>query len=339
MNHNLLRVGMVLAVALVVASATGAAPASPEAGVYQYVIHQAPGTPTEVAAAIAEAAPGAGFRVLAMVPAGSPETCSFTASVVALYKPEFAASVIAANRRTGPFGVVDRINVFEDERGVHVSVVNPRSTLRTVLMEDSAHSALIEEHLADLRTLVLGAVKGEETAQDYGQMRSKGKIGRTMGVVAGGPFDGKVQDLSVIGGEDWADMAGRVEKTLKVAGPEWGLTLAYRLDLPEFELSILGATGTPMDTRSFAIVGAGEDASRADFACPGLAHAGAYPIEVVVAHEGVTIRTRIVDTMYRMKMFFEDAGKWAFMKNMGMPGAIEDEIAGPVQAAVDSYNP
>jgi hypothetical protein len=31
--------------------------------------------------------------------------------------------------------------------------------------------------------------------------------------------------------------------------------------------------------------------------------------------------------MYRMKMYFEDAGKWAFMKNMGMPGSIEEEIA------------
>jgi hypothetical protein len=339
MNDNLLQIGTVLAVALLVASAAGAAPASSEAGVYQYVIHQAQGTPTGVAAAIAEAAPGAGFQVLAIVPAGSPETCSFTASVVALYEPDFAARVLAANRRTGPFGAVDRINVFEDENGVHVSVVNPRSTLRTVLMEDEAHSALIEEHLADLRALVLGAVEGQGAARDYGQMRSRGKIGRTMGVVAGGPFDDKVQDISVIGGDDWPDMATRVEEALRVEGPEWGLTLAYRLDLPEFDLSILGATGTPMDTRSFAIVGAGADESRAGLACPGLAHAGAYPIEVVVVHEGVTIRTRIVDTMYRMKMFFEDAGKWAFMKNMGMPGAIEDEIAGPVQAAVDSYNP
>jgi hypothetical protein len=27
----------------------------------------------------------------------------------------------------------------------------------------------------------------------------------------------------------------------------------------------------------------------------------------------------VVDTMYRMKMYFEDAGKRAFMKNMGCP--------------------
>jgi len=43
---------------------------------------------------------------------------------------------------------------------------------------------------------------------------------------------------------------------------------------------------------------------------------------------------RLVDTMYRMKMYFEDAGKWAFMKNMGMPGSIHDEIAAQIKAGL-----
>jgi hypothetical protein len=34
-----------------------------------------------------------------------------------------------------------------------------------------------------------------------------------------------------------------------------------------------------MDTKSFEIVKAGSDKSRSKLACPGLAHAGAYPIE------------------------------------------------------------
>jgi hypothetical protein len=68
--------------------------------------------------------------------------------------------------------------------------------------------------------------------------------------------------------------------------------------------------------------------------CPGIAHAGAYPIEVVVAKDAGSVRVRVVDTMYRMKMFFEDAGKWAFMKNMGMPGSIQDEITAQVRPAL-----
>lgn len=33
-----------------------------------------------------------------------------------------------------------------------------------------------------------------------------------------------------------------------------------------------------------------------------------------------------LDEMYRMKVYFEDMGKWAFRKKMRMPGQIEDEI-------------
>jgi hypothetical protein len=45
MNHSLLRIGSALLVALAVAVAAGAAPASPEAGVYQYVARKVQGTP------------------------------------------------------------------------------------------------------------------------------------------------------------------------------------------------------------------------------------------------------------------------------------------------------
>lgn len=38
------------------------------------------------------------------------------------------------------------------------------------------------------------------------------------------------------------------------------------------------------------------------------------------------IRVTLVDEMYRMKMYFEDAGKMKFAMNMGMPGSIEREI-------------
>ena len=59
----------------------------------------------------------------------------------------------------------------------------------------------------------------------------------------------------------------------------------------------------------------------------------------MVAKDAGAVRVRVVDTMYRMKMYFEDAGKWAFMKNMGMPGSVEDEIAAQVRAATQARRP
>lgn len=42
----------------------------------------------------------------------------------------------------------------------------------------------------------------------------------------------------------------------------------------------------------------------------------------------------LLDIMYRMKMYFEDAGKIAFAKNMGMPGSIEKEMKKIIKAAL-----
>jgi hypothetical protein len=55
---------------------------------------------------------------------------------------------------------------------------------------------------------------------------------------------------------------------------------------------------------------------------------------VVVTKDKGSVHVRTVDSMYRMKMYFEDAGKWAFMKNLGMPGSIADEISAQVRPAV-----
>ena len=128
------------------------------------------------------------------------------------------ATVLAANRRTGPFAVVDRASVFEDDKGVHVSVTNPRSVLRTVLMDDQKYAALIESHLQALLGLVSGAAFGTPAGEDYGQRREKGTIGKTMGVMAGGPFDDKVADVSVMAGEDWKGVAERVRVGLEKKG-------------------------------------------------------------------------------------------------------------------------
>jgi hypothetical protein len=50
----------------------------------------------------------------------------------------------------------------------------------------------------------------------------------------------------------------------------------------------------------------------------------------------VTSRLEItlVDVTYRMNMYFEDAGKMKFARNMRMPGSIEDEIKDLIRAAL-----
>lgn len=303
-------------------------------GVYEYVLDRTQGTIETAAAALEAKLQAEGFRVLASVDSGRPEGCAYGARVLAVVDRSYAETLMAANRKTAPFGVVDRINVFEDESGVHVALLNPESVNRTILMEDHAFAELSRTHTEALRAVIAAAVPGTAVHREYGEKRKRGHIGKTMGVMAGGPFADKVKDEFVIASTDWESVAAKVRNGLEARGPKWGLHRVYELDLPEQETVIFGSTGTPMDAKSFSIVGPGADDARNSFKCPGLAHAAAYPIEVVVALEGGAVRVRLVDTMYRMKMYFEDAGKWAFMKNMGMPGSIHDELAAQIKSGL-----
>ncbi|GAB4380269.1 MAG: hypothetical protein Kow0042_30250 [Calditrichia bacterium] len=221
--------------------------------------------------------------------------------------------------------MLNRLIVFEDEAGLHVAMVNPISILRSVLMEDEKYLELANRQRQKLRTAVALHVPGKSVETQYGQFRKKGYIGPTMGVMAGGSFDGKIKEVLRIQGT-LADYLPKIKKRMEQPGEIWGMHLAYSLELPTKKLALLGTTGPKMESKSFDIVKAGSNKARKKYSCPGTAYAAAYPIEVIVAEENGEVVVRLVEVMYRMKMFFEDAGKWAFAKNMTMPGSIQKEI-------------
>ena len=307
-----------------------------EYGVYEFVVRKAQGTFDHATSGLQDAAGKSGWLVVATVDAGKMDGCGYNARVLILCDTSYAKSIIEANPRTGPFAVLDRINLFQDEDGMHVSVVNPHSINRTVLLDDTKYEQMTETHLQALRAMISSAVNGEESRKQYGEIRDKGYIGKTMGVVAGGPFNDKLEDEFVIPGSTPAEVAAKVEKALGKEGKEWGTRCVFNLPLPAFQTHILGVSGTPLDTQSFEIVGSGDDDDRDSFKCPGLAHAAAYPFELVIVKEGNDCKVRMVTPMFRMKMFFEDAGKWAFMKHMGMPGSIAGEVTDRIKAELNA---
>ncbi len=304
-----------------------------EQGVYEFVIQKATVNFENAAVAMANEIHNSNFRLLAKLDVASPEKCSYKGLDFALYDSAYAEKLMQINRLTAPFAVVDRINLFEDEAGINVSIVNPINIGRTVFMDDEKYNNLFNQHRLALRELIIKAVPGEISDKQYGEMRKKGYIGRTMGVMAGGSFDGKIQDIAEAPAGNFPELVQKLKTEMSKAGPKWGMKLAYALDLKKDEIAILGTTGPELERKSFSIVGAGNNKSRKDYTCPGMAYAGAYPIEIVVVKDGDVIKVKMVDAMFRMKMYFEDAGKWAFAKNMGMPGSIADEIKDQINKA------
>ncbi len=319
---------------LIVLTGTTRAQEFGDAFVFEFVFENLESPPSDIVARIEEAAAARGLEVLGRLDAGVQEDCSYEARVVSLFDAEYAGILVALNPDTAPFAVVDRVVVFTDEKGAHVAYVNPAGINRTVLLSDTGVTEVSMTHREALRDLLSSAVGEETSDRGYGPERDRGYIGRTMGVMAGGPFDEKIQVLATAEGADSTEIVDRLRQALAEPGPRWGLRVAYEATLPAGLGTVLGVTGKAMEAQSFDIVGAGSDKSRKKLECPGLAHAAAYPIELVVARTDSGVEVRLVDAMYRMKMYFADAGQWAFMKNMGMPGSIADEIRSAVHTVI-----
>lgn len=305
-------------------------------GVFMRVADPAGGTVAEVSARVEAAVETAGWSLLAAYDAGvEADACTYQARVIVVDWPEHTQVVLSQGAH-GAYAAPLRISVFEDELGVHVAAVNPRSMHRTIVAEEG----MDEEwgRLADTFRQTLAEAMGETVVEgEFGQKRKKGRIGRTMGIMAGGPFLEKLNHVKTVDAPEGgvAAVAESLFETLSAGAPgsEWGIRPVFVMN-PDPGVAVLGLTGERMEARSYSIVGKGSDKSRSDYACPGLDHAAAYPIEVVLTLEGESIDIHMVDEMFRMKMFFEDAGKMKFARNMGMPGSIEDEVKSLIRAAL-----
>ena len=264
------------------------------------------------------------------------EKCAFRSQVVTAYHEDYVDRVMPAGSHAA-FAVPVRFSVFEDEMGVHVAATNPQNLNRTIVDEATSPDEWVWA-TEMIRAVGQRAFPEASVDTQFGQHRRDARIGKTMGVMAGGAFVDQLEVIATLSADEitptqTADLL-RSYMEMVDGDWEWGIRPVYVFDLPEYGVSVLGVSGGPMEAKAFDIVGSGGNDARDDLACPGIDHAPAFPIELVIAQEGDVVEVMLVDEMYRMKMFFEDAGKWAFAKNMGMPGSIEDEIRSKIEAII-----
>ncbi len=324
----------VLAGALSASPVTTSEP-GPTFGVYVRVLDAPVGSFVQVTAALPDLLASAGWQLQASYDARAGD-CAFQARVYVVTDPTWTAAA-SGGGADAAFVMPLRIAVYQDELGTHVSLANPQSLVRTIVGETGYERAAAEV-VARLQS-ALAPLPGKIVTVQYGQMRDEGLIGKTMGVVAGGPFPSKVETLGSANAAPTlsvTDVADAFATAARTPTRRWGLHTVYRVDLPGGNLSIIGLTGDKMEAKAYAIVGNGGDESRKEYSCPGIDHAAAFPLEVVVLRDGEKIELRAVDAMFRMKMYFEDAGTMKFAANMAMPGSIENEIRDLAEDALDA---
>lgn len=290
-----------------------------EYGVYVKVIEKARGSFDEVSSKAETALKSAGWEILAAYNTGVPDGCKFRSRVIVFSSPVYAKAIIA-NGVKAAFALPLRAGIYEDETGINIAVVNPASLNRTIIHE----TKLKDLSLSSINSAVdaiAKAVTGDVVKKQTGEIRNKGKVGG----MGGGNFPDKIVEIYAV--QDISDATFKkvfenVKKGIHENKKNWKLIYAY--DLSSHNAMILGLTEAKMEGRAFRI--AGEKRTSDSYKFPGIDHNAAFPIEVIVYKDDNKIRVVTLDGMYRMKVYFEDAGKWAFMKNMAMPGEIEEEI-------------
>jgi uncharacterized protein (DUF302 family) len=288
-----------------------------EYGVYVKVAEKVGGTFGEVVKNTEGALAKDGWQVLASYDAAVPEGCGFKAHTIVINSPGYAQKIMSHGPRSA-FALPLRVAVFTDEKGINTSFLNPASLNRTVL-GDEVEKDLSVATMKELSTILAAATKGAVVNQQTGEIRSKGHVGG----MGGGAFNDKIVEIykKEDSGSNFHDVAAKVKEGILSNTKGW--RLVYSLELGSNAI-VYGLNKEKTEGRAFGI--AGEKRESKSNPCPGIDHAPAFPVEVVVMKENGMVKVLTLDEMYRMKVYFEDAGNWAFMKNMRMPGQIEREV-------------
>lgn len=93
---------------------------------------------------------------------------------------------------------------------------------------------------------------------------------------------------------------------------------------PDSSALLIGITRPRTEALSFKI--AGESRATDQDKCPGFDHLCAYPVEVLILGKDNKVVMHTAREMFRMDMYFWDAGKMAFMNYMNMPSMLDDSI-------------
>lgn len=287
-------------------------------GVYVKVIENVEGSFEDAITNTEGALEKNGWKVLASNGNAVPEGCGFKAHTIVMHSPEYGKQIMTHGPRSS-FAAVLRAGIYEDEKGISIAFVNPASLNRTVL-GDGVENKLSVSTMNDLSTILGNAVQGKTVNTQIGEVREKGKVGG----MGGGNFPDMIEEIYKK--EDKGDVFQETVKKVRegIESNQTGWALVYSLELDGGNVVVFGVNQKKMEARAFTI--AGEKRASKSNACPGIDHTSAFPIEVIVYKEQGVVKVVMLDGMYRMKVYFEDAGMWAFMKNMGMPGEIQSEI-------------
>ena len=302
-----------------------------------------------------------GYTVLAQKELSGPDLihnadekkCGYRGFVLVLEDTEYIKFLSSLGKKYMAAAFL-KVGIYETENGVQVNLADPETMSRIVLndLEDSKYGKAIKQVttfknklIATIQQVPTGTKvsKAQEPIRSTDDLREASK---DMFMMVGPMtffededqfpviYSEKVQDAK----QDIQNLIKRVQRNLLSFQPteddteyqwtpnktdlKWILT--GMLFSPDSTAALLGISRNRTEALSFLI--AGQPREEEKNICPGIDHVAAFPIEVLIYAQKGKIVMRTAREMFRMDMYFWDAGKMAFMKYVNLPKMLDNSI-------------
>ncbi len=336
-----------------------------EHGIYLQTVTSVKGTVPEVQSQLTTIFENNGYKVLSNLKISTPdyirqdtsEHCGFNAGVLVLENTDYTQMLTSYGSKYLVASFL-RIGIYEDTNGVNIEITDPETINRIIFNDlyendhEKIYNEVVEktkifksEFVKLIHTIGIGTnvEKAMPPIRDDEDLAESSKdmfmmVGHLTFFTDEDQFPVIYTKKNQTGFDGLLKLKNQFLSNLKSFKPteddstyRWSPSaqdlqwkLVSEIESPKKDAVLLGFTRPRTEAVSLNIAGS----SREDDAnmCPGLDHASAYPIEVLLIQEGNEIKVYTQREMSRMDMYFWDAGMSAFMDHMSMPGILDESI-------------
>jgi hypothetical protein len=328
-----------------------------EHGMYIQVFKDVQGSPEDILTKLEETISGTEFTILNSMDVPTPnivrekpETHSkFKAKLIILSNDYYTEMLTSFDQKYLVAGFF-RIGLFQTQSGTQIVIADPETINRIICndAEDAKYTEIIEKTIpfrTELISLLHTTELSEKTETALEPIRSdkflkKGKKDMPMMVGKMTFFQNDKQFPVIYTKEKSTVEAVKTEliSNLTKFNPEesdidyhWTKSpedlewdVVGEISSADGNATLLGIMRDRTSALSFHIAGMKRETE--ENTSPGIDHVCAYPIEVLIMQDGENVIVRSQREMFRMDMYFWDAGKWAFMKFMNMPKNLDKSV-------------
>ncbi len=320
---------LVMVLGVVLASAQ-----APTFGVFEEVV-ETTAKFADVTAALEQAIGASSLKLLASWDLLVPEEGKdYKSKVFVLHDPTYTQEIGKFDGPHAPAAIL-RINVYMMPGGkVRVNIVNPETMVRVYCYQHGVDDASFKKLIglaADvkkkLEDLITANVKGTVLKQQSGPIREEKELMPYVGdgdakvMVNFSDYKAIYEQGLVKTFDKFEDVVKYTEEQLKNNKEGWKLIATLDVGRARY----FGISKPSVEQVSAKIVGVALGASK-DNPVPGINHNGAYPIEVLVYPDGGKFKLAFPTQMWRMMLYYWDAGIGAFVQYQTLPGEFDASI-------------